>query len=124
MKVLDFDSMLKAYRNGDINLDQFPDSIEKQTLLQTIDKWKSEMSIRKLSSSEISDLKMKLNSSNEVEKTRIILDVLDTCDTSNDELKEIFTDHKELLSIIRKLMNKKKTNPFQSERGRQSNELV
>jgi len=124
MKVLDFDSMLKAYRNGDINLDQFPDSIEKQTLLQTIDKWKSEMSIRKLSSSEISDLKMELNSSNEVEKTRIILDVLDTCDTSNDELKEIFTDHKELLSIIRKLMNKKKTNPFQSERGRQSNELV
>jgi len=107
MKKLDFDSMLKAYRNGDINLDQFPDSIEKQTLLQTINKWKSEMSIRKLSSSEISDLKMKLNSSNEVEKTRIILDVLDTCDTSNDELKEIFTDHKELLSIIRKLMNKK-----------------
>jgi len=112
MKKLDFDSMLKAYRNGDINLDQFPDSIEKQTLLQTIDKWKSEMSIRKLSSSEISDLKMKLNSSNEVEKTRIILDVLDTCDTSNDELKEIFTDHKELLSIIRKLMNKKKLTHF------------
>jgi len=112
MKKLDFDSMLKAYRNGDINLDQFPDSIEKQTLLQTIDKWKSEMSIRKLSSSEISDLKMELNSSNEVEKTRIILDVLDTCDTSNDELKEIFTDHKELLSIIRKLMNKKKLTHF------------
>jgi EAL domain-containing protein (putative c-di-GMP-specific phosphodiesterase class I) len=89
MKKLDFDIMLKAYRNGDINLDKFPDSIEKQTLLQTIDKWKSEMSIRKLSSSEISDLKMKLNSSNEVEKTRIILDVLDTCDTSNDELKEM-----------------------------------
>jgi hypothetical protein len=95
--------MLNAYRNGDKNLDQFPDSIEKQTLLETISKWKSEMSNKRLSSEEISELKEKLNSSNEVEQTRIILDIVDNYDISSDELKEIFTDHKELLSRIRKL---------------------
>ena len=36
------DEMLKAYRNGDDNLDEFPDSIEKQTLLSTIKNWKSQ----------------------------------------------------------------------------------
>ena len=97
------DIMLNAYRNGDKNLDQFPDSIEKQTLLETINKLESEMSSKKLSSEEISELKEKLNSSNEVEQARIILDIVDNYDISSDELKEIFTDHKELLSRIRKL---------------------
>jgi hypothetical protein len=97
------DTMLKAYRNGDENLDQFPDSIEKQTLLQTINKWKSQMSNKRLSSEEIYELRRKLNSSNEVEQTRIILDIIDNYDTSSDELKEIFTEHKELLNRIRKL---------------------
>jgi hypothetical protein len=97
------DIMVKAYRNGDKNLDQFPDSIEKQTLLETINKLESQMSGKKLSSEEIYELREKLNFSDEVEQTRIILDIVDNYDISSDEVKEIFTNHKELLNRIRQL---------------------
>jgi hypothetical protein len=96
-------SMMNAYINGDENLDQFPDSVEKKTVLQDINTLKSRMSRKKLSSEEISDIKVKLNSSDEVEKTRIILDIVDNYDTSSEELKEIFRPHKELLLRIMKL---------------------
>lgn len=96
-------SMMNAYINGDENLDQFPDSVEKKTVLQDINTLKSRMSRKKLSIEEISDIKVKLNSSDEVEKTRIILDIVDNYDTSSEELKEIFRPHKELLLRIMKL---------------------
>ena len=96
-------SMVNAYYNGDENLDQFPDSAEKKTVLQDINTLKTGMSSKKLSSEEISDIGVKLNSSDEVEKTRIILDIVDNYDTSSEELKEIFRPHKELLLRIMKL---------------------
>ena len=49
------DEMLKAYRNGDNNLDGFPDSLEKQTLLSTIKNWQSKMSENKLSNDDLLD---------------------------------------------------------------------
>jgi hypothetical protein len=93
-------SMVRAYYNGDENLDQFPDSAEKKTVLQDINTFG--MSSKKLSSEEISDIGVKLNSSNEVEKTRIILDILDNYNTSSEKLKEVLRPHKELILRIMK----------------------
>jgi len=93
-------SMVRAYYNGDENLDQFPDSAEKKTVLQDIKTFG--MSSKKLSSEEISDIGVKLNSSNEVEKTRIILDILDNYNTSSEKLKEVLRPHKELILRIMK----------------------
>jgi hypothetical protein len=93
-------SMVRAYYNGDENLDQFPDSAEKKTVLQDINTFG--MSSKKLSSEEISDIGVKLNCSNEVEKTRIILDILDNYNTSSEKLKEVLRPHKELILRIMK----------------------
>jgi hypothetical protein len=93
-------SMVNAYYNGDENLDQFPDSAEKKTVLQDINTFG--MSSKKLSSEEISDIGVKLNSSDEVEKTRIILDIVDNYNTSSEKLKEVLRPHKELILRIMK----------------------
>ena len=93
-------SMVNAYYNGDENLDQFPDSAEKKTVLQDINTLKTGMSSKKLSSEEISDIGVKLNSSDEVEKTRIILDIVDNYNTSSEKLKEVLRPHKELILRI------------------------
>lgn len=97
------DEMLKAYRNGDTSLKDFPDSIEKQTLLLTIKNWESKMSENKLSKDELLDLKSKIDSAkNEEEVTKIILTTMDNYEITP-EIREVFSKHKDLLSRIKKI---------------------
>lgn len=95
------DEMLKAYRNGDYNLDGFPDSIEKQALISTIKNWKSKMSENKLSNDELLDLKSKIYSAkNEEEVVKIILNIIDNYEITP-EIREFFSEHKDLIRRIR-----------------------
>ena len=97
------DEMLKAYRNGDNNLDGFPDSLEKQTLLSTIKNWQSKMSENKLSNDELFDLKSKIDSAkNEEEVVKIILNIMDNYEITP-EIREVFSEHKDLIRRIRKI---------------------
>ena len=102
------DEMLKAYRNGDDNLDEFPDSIEKQTLLSTIKNWQSKMSENKLSNDDLLDLKSKIDSAeNEEEVVKIILNITDNYEITP-EIREVLSEHKDLIRRIRKINNGQK----------------
>ncbi len=95
--------MVKAYVNGDYNLDGFPDSIEKQTILSTIKNLQSKMSENKLSDDELLDLKSKIDSAkNEEEVVKIILNIIDNYEITP-EIREALLEHKDLIRRIRKI---------------------
>lgn len=88
--------MLKAYKKGDKDLNQFPDSVEKEVLIFNCEDALS-----------ISDIKLALdNAETEIEKTKIILSVLTKpLKVDSVELKILseYKDLRDLLDKIRKI---------------------
>jgi len=96
--------MLNAFRNGDENLDQFPDSVEKEVVLSRFGK--NMQDSEEFTHEQILDFKLKIdNAENEVEKTEILMRILSNCNGITEELREVLLEHKDLLDRIR-IINK------------------
>lgn len=107
------DQLLKAYTNGDWNLESFGDSPEKTSILETIASWKSQMYQNELTTQKLQEIKTDLDTAeNEEEQFRIILNVLDNYEITP-EAREVLKDYSDLLGRIRKL-NKAYANGLRS----------
>lgn len=97
--------MLEAYKSGDENLDQFPDSVEKEVLLSHLTMVHDNEGFE-FTHEQILDFKLKIdNAENEVEKTKILIRILNSCNGITDELRDVLLEHKDLLDRIR-IINK------------------
>jgi hypothetical protein len=109
--------MLEAYKNGDTNLSDFPDSPERNMILsgrkpadweyvkKSLNEWRNYQSenhekIKLERLENISKLKKKLDSLENInDKLDIITEILDYSDLP--EAKEILSEHKGLLVLIK-----------------------
>ena len=91
--------ILSIIYETDKNLSGFPDSFEKKLLLEEFKNYNKKT---EMTNQQVLELKSKLKTDDELEKTKIILEVLDNYKITS-EVKLIFSEHTDLIKKIKDL---------------------